>query len=386
MQQNNKLQVKLTGQLTKMWCWAASAEMVMHYAGQQVSQCKQANHMFGRTDSCHDPTPYDCVKGGWPQFQAWGFNSDQTAVNAALSFDAIRAQIDADHPFPFAWRWTGGGGHMMTAVGYADIGGNQLVYVNDPWPVSTGDPAVITYANFVGGDTWQGANASHTHWKDYYNIVRSSATPGGGGSSPVPTEAPEPIVTEDGSADQAAERGITLLKDLPTADPGAEPYAVAPEFGFGQLDTPLAVHYIFQEQLLGWQVGTTADELLVDGQEMIYPLRVDGEVRSSVVVAGSEGRWRIKRIGSPNLTGALTEARTHEVGISGLRSSDYFVVHVPHLYQVFLAHRKGGELVLSPVLGVEPAEQVVGDRDVTSKVVDNLVRQARDFVGALPEK
>ena len=69
------LNVQLLPQLTNMWCWAASAEMVMKYEGHDVPQCKQANHEFGRTDCCNNPTPGACVQGGWPEFAVWGFSS-----------------------------------------------------------------------------------------------------------------------------------------------------------------------------------------------------------------------------------------------------------------------------------------------------------------------
>ena len=63
----------------------------------------------------------------------------------------------------FTWAWTGGGGHMMVANGFASIGGTNYVSILDPLAPCQGDARIITYAAYVSG-------GGYTHWDDFYSI------------------------------------------------------------------------------------------------------------------------------------------------------------------------------------------------------------------------
>lgn len=157
--------VTLRPQETSMWCWAASGEMVMDYLGANVSQCDEANKRFGRTDCCRSPTPNACINGGWPEFGKYGF-SFKTTSNAPLSWDAIKHQINCKNkPFAFSWHWNGGGGHMMTLIGYLTVANTNYVVINDPWAPNVGDQRIITYDAYVSG-------AGYSHWDDYYDVTK----------------------------------------------------------------------------------------------------------------------------------------------------------------------------------------------------------------------
>ncbi|MFN7910753.1 MAG: papain-like cysteine protease family protein [Bacteroidota bacterium] len=162
----NQLNVPLFGQQTNMWCWAATCQMTVAYQGVNITQCAEANQLFNRTDCCNSPVPSQCVQGGWPQYQSWGFSSQTTPWGTALTFDQLVAQIDANLPTNFSWGWTGGGGHIMVARGYKNVNGVNYVYINDPWPPNKGETRWITYAEYVSSN-------SHTHWMDYYNIKKN---------------------------------------------------------------------------------------------------------------------------------------------------------------------------------------------------------------------
>ena len=157
--------VMLRAQQTDMWCWAASGQMVMEFLGTTVTQCDEANKRFGRSDCCNSPTPGACVNGGWPEFGKYGFDF-KTTSSAALSWDQLQRQVYcAKKPYAFSWAWTGGGGHMMVVIGYAQINGVNYVAINDPWAPNVGDQRFITYDNYVSG-------ADHTHWDDYYDVTK----------------------------------------------------------------------------------------------------------------------------------------------------------------------------------------------------------------------
>jgi hypothetical protein len=161
--------VTLRPQETNMWCWAASGQMVMEFLDHNVNQCTQANNRFGRTDCCNSPVPNACVNGGWPEFNKYNFDF-KTTSDAPLTWNQVREQIFCKRkPYAFSWHWAGGGGHMMTVIGYVSVSGTDYVTVNDPWPppssgVSGGDQRVVTYDAYVSG-------SGYTHWDDYYDVT-----------------------------------------------------------------------------------------------------------------------------------------------------------------------------------------------------------------------
>ncbi len=167
------LNVTSYGQQTNMWCWATSGEMIMTYLGADVNvtQCVQANTRFNRNDCCANFQ--NCVIGGWPEFDEYGFNFASTNWGTALTFAQLKTEFDNNRPVGFAWGWTGGGGHYMVARGYIEDSatGLQQVYVNDPWPWNAdknagGAQRIITYAEFV-------AAADHDTWQNDYDIIKN---------------------------------------------------------------------------------------------------------------------------------------------------------------------------------------------------------------------
>lgn len=162
------LHVPLLPQQTSNWCWAASGQMAMQFlaSSRAPSQCQEANDRFGLTTCCNTPTPSECVNGGWPEFGRYGFSA-QTTSDTALSMAQLRSEFLSNRPVAFSWHWTGGGGHMMVAMGTQDAdpsaGTPDMVEINDPWPPGSGDHYFLTYDAFVSGN-------DHTHWNDYYNI------------------------------------------------------------------------------------------------------------------------------------------------------------------------------------------------------------------------
>jgi hypothetical protein len=131
-----------------------------------IQQADEANKRFGRTDCGNSPTPAACINGGWPEYAKYGFTFDKTS-NAALSWKDLKNEIYCrKKPFAFSWHWDGGGGHMMVATGYVQIGEVAYVAVNNPWPPTGGTREIVTYDTYVGN-----AAMDHTHWDDFYNIT-----------------------------------------------------------------------------------------------------------------------------------------------------------------------------------------------------------------------
>jgi len=164
---SGSLNVPLFPELASSWCWAASGQMCMAFLGAtvDVSQCTQANNVFGQTNCCNNPTPSPCVQGAWPEFSKYGFSARMTN-NTALSWAQIQTQIGClNKPIAFSWHWTSGGGHMMVITGYAVIDGENWVFINDPGVPDFGLHYQISYEDYVSG-------SDHTHWNDFYDITK----------------------------------------------------------------------------------------------------------------------------------------------------------------------------------------------------------------------
>lgn len=137
----------------------------MQFLGTNVTQCDEANKRFGFSNCCNTPTPGQCVQGGWPEFNKYGFTF-KTTSNAPLSWVQVKDQIFCKKkPFAFSWHWNGGGGHMMVLKSYYLSPNQQMVTINDPWPPNVGDLKVMTYQAYVAGP-------GYTHWNDYYDVTK----------------------------------------------------------------------------------------------------------------------------------------------------------------------------------------------------------------------
>lgn len=162
------LPITLVPQELSQWCWAASGQMVMKNLQTEVTQCGQANDRFHLDDCCPSTTANDtCNTGGWPEFEKHQIRYQKTP-GIAVSWSELQKQIGCSkQPVAFSWKWAGGGGHMMVAVGYVHANdGTNLVEVDDPWEPNKGSHYFLTYAEFVS------APDHHDHWDDYYNFSK----------------------------------------------------------------------------------------------------------------------------------------------------------------------------------------------------------------------
>ena len=392
------LPVTLIPQHTPMWCWAASAEMSMTYLGHGVSQCLQANYRLGRTDCCGSPTPNACVQGGWPQFEHWNFSA--STVNGALTFDQLQVEIDCCRPIAFSWGWSGGGGHMMVARGYTR--NVQMVQVNDPWPPNTGDIYFITYAYYVS------AANHHSHWTDYYSICYTG--PAAGAAAVAPAGLQEEVMPPDPRPDLPGP-GPQHPADQPAAEPAPRPSyddpvlaaqetlplvtelvvpAAAPDMGFAAADAvppelnlgePLPIYVVpFASLQSPGPIGAEATDvapdsssMLVNTQQLFYPVRQDGEVVAAVTVAQRDGKWEMVSMGSANLAKTIAAVRSSTAERLSLAPGDFFIVNIPTLYLMFLAHRDAnGALVFTHLYDSEEYGFESGRSDPAQTVLARL--------------
>ncbi|MFO0952094.1 MAG: C39 family peptidase [Isosphaeraceae bacterium] len=187
------LSVDLRPQEKPNWCWAATSQMTMEFdhrnGTQDVSQCQQVSKKLSLGAGGCCSSSQDCDVTGWPIFTQFNFTATSTS-SQELSWDDVRAEIDAGRPFCFTLKWTESAlntasGHMVLVRGYEiDAQNQRWVHVIDPLPVPEpgnpipalargGDTLMIRYEDYVGNPTPGAVNerwSGYTHWNDYFNV------------------------------------------------------------------------------------------------------------------------------------------------------------------------------------------------------------------------
>src|SRR5262249_5121107 len=141
------------GQKMDHWCWAANAQMIGSFFGSSsLSQCEEVNRQQNASNCC--PTNSACNNGDSFHDVAKYWSFPHTSNHSALSFSALKTQINAGQPVVSHWAWTGGGAHFVTVAGYwVKNDGTQHVEVINPLPVDSGDTEWATYDVYLNGGT-----------------------------------------------------------------------------------------------------------------------------------------------------------------------------------------------------------------------------------------
>lgn len=187
--------VTLIPQQRDCWCWAAVTEMISDYYGHRVIQCESAEYVHELNypppavqPNCCTGCTGSCNCWGWDwgatigniqdNWTHWGFTYKYLASELPWSSDSGDDCKDTLSPTSYCrkspimvvWWWYPiglAGGHVVSAYGYAEIGGQQYIAYMNPWPpdcdegtpcssVTGGEDAISTYAAFVddGVHSW----------------------------------------------------------------------------------------------------------------------------------------------------------------------------------------------------------------------------------------
>lgn len=124
-------------------CWAAGVEMVTDYppsAQRRVSQCQQVTDAWvtaggaGPKPDCCNPKPGDgCNFISQPRFDRFGYRFKRGKPGCQLTWEQIKAEIDADRPFLYDYKYVArDGAHLEVVAGYQEIGGEKTLFAYDP--------------------------------------------------------------------------------------------------------------------------------------------------------------------------------------------------------------------------------------------------------------
>ncbi len=370
------LPVPLLPQLTNVWCWAASGDMVMTYCGHPHAQCEQASYQFapGQPSNycCQSPLPSICHSGGQVEILHYGFTASQLGNNSALTGPQIVTQISTLHMPWIANPHSPGWGHVIVGVGYVSFDGVVLwVAINDPWPPNTGATYIETLAFYQCGG-WEGN--CHTEGYDFYNIKPPPlAVP----KPPLLAELPfkyrppevERILAGDPDPVTAAKAALPLLAqsvdDRLAAQLGV---GAADRIGRAVLGKPVEQYTVPLERLQAWKPGGRADDLLVKDRALLVPVSIDGEPRAVMHLQFDGTNWHVATFGAAPVAQAWAKARGE------------FYVHVDGLEETFAGRRVDGAVLLTPLFADRVLGLAEGREQPAAAVFDRLAAPARTHV------
>jgi hypothetical protein len=160
------------------------------------------------------------------------------------------------------------------------------------------------------------------------------------------------------------EMGFESMADLDRMTPGV----------------PMQVFMVPLDRLQGYQSGMAPEPLLVDTKHALYPILVDAQARSSIMMSEVQGTWKAVSFGSPRMIRMLSAARASVASGAGIPLSSVFLVEVPALNLYLLGYRAAGVTMAAGVKDdgsttpVRPASAVFADLVPYAKAHDGLPR------------
>lgn len=140
-----------------------------------------------------------------------------------------------------------------------------------------------------------------------------------------------------------------------------------------QLGSPYAIYDVNLEQLKGYKTGSDANALLTQSSRTLYPVTVNGEVKSSVTINHKETGYQASSFGNAAIIKALSRYRQGTDGD--------FVVRVPAFNMYYLGRRAEKQLLLIPIIDDPRLKLKPGEPVKAETVIDQLVSLANSYNG-----
>jgi len=143
-------------------------------------------------------------------------------------------------------------------------------------------------------------------------------------------------------------------------------FETASEIKSATLGAPILDYMIRLDELKAYEVGTDPHRLLRPTNQVIYPVMVGEQARSSFSLTKTDKGWGVVAYGSPILIRALTQLRASEAARSQQAEGSYFSVRIPAFNLYLLGSHSNSTLMFTPVfddpkLGLKAGEVEVAD-------------------------
>ena len=205
--------------------------------------------------------------------------------------------------------------------------------------------------------------------------LASCTTPGA--TAPAGNGEPQPEPALQGTTpDEAAAKSLDAYRKLVAADDfAALGFESLDEVAQAQLGRSFPVTLVPLDRLQRFERGTDAEDLFVDAGRVVYEVRVDDAVRSSLEVGKVGDAWQGASFGSPGLIRPLSAMR---------QADEDFVVWVAALNVYFEASRARGQLSLTPIFDYADFGLSAGKAMPAAEALGSLVEPAKAVTGEFP--
>ena len=178
----------------------------------------------------------------------------------------------------------------------------------------------------------------------------------------------------------AASNALVSFRKLATPDNYRElGFASLDEVGSARLGAPLPVSMVQLDQLREYQADRDPAMLLTSLHQDYYPVQVQQQTRSAILVEQLDQGWGAVSFGNAGLAQQVGALQTRMTAAEG-ELSDAAIVQVPALGIYFLGHRnRQGELQLTSLTDHPTFDIKAGQTLPAREVFASLVPAARDY-------
>jgi hypothetical protein len=183
-------------------------------------------------------------------------------------------------------------------------------------------------------------------------------------------------------AQTAATQALDTLRKLVTADNAREMGFDGPgEAATATLGDPVRVQMVRLDALRAYVAGADPGGLLTEGNRVIYPVAVNNQVKSSIIVEGTGNQWKASSFGGPHLVQQMARYRADITARLKPAADSVTVVHVAALNVYFLGYRVDGRLMLTPLENHPDYKLEAGSSLPADQVFTTLAPIARNYNG-----
>ncbi len=198
------------------------------------------------------------------------------------------------------------------------------------------------------------------------------------GCSRPPARYSEPESSE--AADRAAAASLATFRKLITDQNFRHMgFDSLEEVKNAALDNSIKEYEIDLNSLKKYRTGDDPEEFLLPAHSLVYPVLVNGRVRTSITLGYRDNAWKAQAYGRSNLMKIIANQREDLSKNQQLIRSAFFIVRVPALNLAFLGYRVNRTLMFSPILDSPGYGFAAGIPMPSDFVLQRLRSAARDY-------
>jgi hypothetical protein len=182
--------------------------------------------------------------------------------------------------------------------------------------------------------------------------------------------------------DIASRSFITLRKIVTEQNFKTMGFESVDEVTSATLGQPIHVYMVRLDDLRAYKQGIDPNTLLKSLDKEIFPVSVNEQVRSSVMVEKVGDKWNVTSFGAPKLIKLLSKARKDISDTTGVPLNSCFAVHVAALNTYYIGHRaENNKLMLTTILDDSTLKFPAGKTIPAEDVFAALVPVAQQYNG-----